>query len=87
MGLVAGINAARLAAGTTIVPPPPETALGALIRHLTTGDPKHFQPSNVNFGLFPAWEKKTPKRLRGRLRAEIAVAALQRWRYNLAENG
>ena len=84
MGLVAGINAARLAAGTTTPPPPPETALGALISHLTASDPTHFQPSNVNFGLFPAWEKKPPKRLRGRLRAETAVAALQRWRHSFA---
>jgi len=82
---VAGINAARLAAGTTTPPPPPETALGALISHLTASDPTHFQPSNVNFGLFPAWEKKPPKRLRGRLRAETAVAALQRWQHSFAE--
>jgi len=84
MGLVAGINAARLAAGATTPPPPPETALGALISHLTASDPTHFQPSNVNFGLFPAWEKKPPKRLRGRLRAETAVAALQRWQHSFA---
>ena len=79
MGLLAGINASRKAAGRDPVVPPPATALGALIRHLTLSDPKHFQPSNVNFGLFPEWEKKVPKRLRGRKRAETALAALLDW--------
>lgn len=79
MGLLAGINASRKAAGKDPVVPPPTTALGALIRHLTMSDPKHFQPSNVNFGLFPDWEKKVPKRLRGRKRAETALAALLDW--------
>ncbi|SHO48846.1 methylenetetrahydrofolate--tRNA-(uracil(54)-C(5))-methyltransferase (FADH(2)-oxidizing) TrmFO [Desulfopila aestuarii] len=80
MGLLAGINAARKATGKSPVVPPPETALGALIRHLTTSDPAHFQPSNVNFGLFPAWEKKVPKRFRGQKRAEASLAALAAWR-------
>lgn len=79
MGLLAGINGARKACGHTPSVPPPETALGALIRHLTQSDPKHFQPSNVNFGLFPAWEKKVPKRLRGQKRAEAGLAALKKW--------
>lgn len=82
MGLLAGINAARKASGLTPVVPPPETAMGALIRHLTASDPGHFQPSNVNFGLFPAWEKKVPKRLRGQKRAEAALSALAAWQEN-----
>ena len=53
MGLLAGINASRMLRGRPLVVPPPETALGALITHLTQSDPKHFQPSNVTFGLFP----------------------------------
>ena len=80
MGLLAGINAARKAWDLPTVVPPPTTALGALIVHLTQSDPRHFQPSNVNFGLFPAWEKKAPRRMRGQLRAETAFAALADWR-------
>ncbi len=80
MGLLAGINAARKALGQPTVVPPPTTALGALIVHLTQSDPRHFQPSNVNFGLFPAWEKKAARRMRGQLRAECALAALADWR-------
>jgi methylenetetrahydrofolate--tRNA-(uracil-5-)-methyltransferase len=83
MGMLAGLNAARTLLGKTVVPPPPETALGALIGHLTQTDPEHFQPSNVNFGLFPAWEKKVPKKLRGEKRKEISMAALGKWQEQL----
>lgn len=79
MGLLAGLNAARSLLGKPAVVPPPETALGALITHLTKTDPSCFQPSNVNFGLFPPWEKKVPKRLRGEKRKELALAALECW--------
>lgn len=80
MGLLAGINAARKIQGSPPAVPPAATALGALINHLTLSDPAHFQPSNVNFGLFPPWEKKVPKRLRGRIRAETGLAALDDWK-------
>ncbi len=83
MGLLAGINAARSIQGKTLLAPPPETALGALITHLTMSDPDCFQPSNVNFGLFPPWEGKVPKKLRGEKRREIALAALQAWQQAL----
>lgn len=79
MGLLAGINAARKVHGEDPVVPPAEMALGALIRHLTESDPKKFQPSNINFGLFPGWEKKVPKRFRGEKRAEASELALQEW--------
>jgi len=79
MGLIAGINCGRLALGNTPVVPPPTTALGSLISHLTMSDAKKFQPSNINFGLFPAWEKKIPKRLRGQIRAETGLEALRDW--------
>ncbi len=79
MGLLAGINASRTLMGKTVVIPPPETALGALIGHLTLTDPDNFQPSNVNFGLFPAWEKKVPKKLRGEKRNKRSMAALEPW--------
>jgi methylenetetrahydrofolate--tRNA-(uracil-5-)-methyltransferase len=54
MGLLAGRMAAAELAGKTLLPPPPETAMGALITHITGGaEAKTFQPMNVNFGLFP----------------------------------
>lgn len=94
MGLLAGINACRMLTGQPLVTPPPDTALGALITHLTQSDPKHFQPSNVTFGLFPEWKQenqgnqkkpKISKQLRGELRAKAALQALAEWirEYNL----
>jgi len=80
MGLLAGINACKLLKGDTLPVVPQETALGALISHITTGDPKRFQPSNINFGLFPAIKLKMPKRQRGQYRAEQALKALDIWR-------
>ncbi len=80
MGLLAGINAAGMAAGREVRVAPPETALGSLIIHLTNTEPKRFQPSNINFGLFPPLAgKKIPKRLRGERHAERALKALNQW--------
>lgn len=83
MGMLAGVNAARSLLGKTVIAPPVETALGGLIGHLTLTDPKCFQPSNVNFGLFPAWEKKIPKKLRGEKRKERSMVALEKWQEQL----
>ncbi|WP_370155593.1 methylenetetrahydrofolate--tRNA-(uracil(54)-C(5))-methyltransferase (FADH(2)-oxidizing) TrmFO [Ferrovibrio sp.] len=54
IGLLAGRMAAAGRLGRNQSPPPATTALGALHSHITGGaDAKHFQPMNVNFGLFP----------------------------------
>ncbi len=79
MGLLAGINGARLAAGKKPVVPPRETALGSLIAHLTGTDPDRFQPSNINFGLFPKLPGKVPKKFRGDHYAARALQALEQW--------
>ncbi|WP_417912923.1 methylenetetrahydrofolate--tRNA-(uracil(54)-C(5))-methyltransferase (FADH(2)-oxidizing) TrmFO [Candidatus Electronema sp. TJ] len=79
-GLLAGINAARLALGQTMAAPPSGTALCALIRHLTETDPAHFQPSNVNFGLFPPLLGRVRKKDRGGRRAELALRLLEEWK-------
>ena len=54
IGLAAGLMAAAELSGRAWRPPPPTSALGALLAHIT-GDAAadHFQPMNVNFGLFP----------------------------------
>jgi methylenetetrahydrofolate--tRNA-(uracil-5-)-methyltransferase len=55
IGLVAGRFAAAERLGAPLEAPPPTTALGALVNHITGGASSHtFQPMNVNFGLFPA---------------------------------
>ncbi|MES2664712.1 MAG: methylenetetrahydrofolate--tRNA-(uracil(54)-C(5))-methyltransferase (FADH(2)-oxidizing) TrmFO [Pseudomonadota bacterium] len=59
MGLLAGRMAAAEILGTVLPPPPPDTAMGALITHITGGaEAKTFQPMNVNFGLFPPIDAK-----------------------------
>nr|WP_128655162.1 FADH(2)-oxidizing methylenetetrahydrofolate--tRNA-(uracil(54)-C(5))-methyltransferase TrmFO [Paenibacillus sp. 598K] len=52
-GLLAGMNAGRLAQGLDPLVLPSETALGSMAEYITTADFKHFQPMNANFGLFP----------------------------------
>ncbi len=57
MGLLAGRMAAAEAQGRPLAPPPPTTAMGALVNHITGGaEASVFQPMNVNFGLFPPLE-------------------------------
>ena len=79
MGLMAGINGARLLKKKPPVVPLPETAMGALINHLTVTEPQRFQPSNINFGLFPPLGEKVPKKARGEHYAARAMAALKTW--------
>ena len=63
MGLLAGRMAAAEIAGRDLPPPPPETAMGALIHHITGGaEAKTFQPMNVNFGLFPPIDARGGRR-------------------------
>jgi len=79
-GFIAGLNAARVACGREIIEPPPESALGALVHHVTNADVKHFQPMNVNYGLFPVIAGKIKKKeRRGRL-AERALAEIDLWK-------
>ena len=85
-GFLAGLTVAALAQESEPVLPPRETALGALIHHITTADPKQFQPMNVNYGLFPALEGRIKKKDRKPLMAERALAALEAWKV-LAEHG
>lgn len=74
-----GLLAGRFAAGLD-EPPPPTTALGALLSHITGGaDEKSFQPMNVNFGLFPPLEEKAKGRDRKRLMAHRAIRDLEAW--------
>ena len=57
MGLLAGRLAVAELCGKTLAPVPQDTAMGALVHHITGGaEAKTFQPMNVNFGLFPPIE-------------------------------
>ena len=79
IGLLAGRFAAAERLGKPLEAPPPTTALGALVAHITGGHiegggegPRSFQPMNINFGLFPPIEEATTdasgKRIKGKER-------------------
>jgi methylenetetrahydrofolate--tRNA-(uracil-5-)-methyltransferase len=77
LGLLAGIFVAAKAHGGEAPLPPAESALGALLRHLREADPRHFQPMNVNFGLFPPLEGRAGRAPRRERNARIAARALE----------
>ena len=79
-----GILAARFAAadlrGDALAPPPPETAIGALLAHITGGaDAETFQPMNVNFGLMPPLPGRLKRTDRKKAYTDRARAKLAEW--------
>lgn len=80
VGLMAGRFAAAELAGRALAPPPADTALGALLWHITGGaEAETYQPMNVNFGLFPPIPGRTRKADRKRLYTDRARASLAAW--------
>lgn len=80
IGLIAGRFAAAELAGRALTPPPVETALGALLHHITgAAVADTYQPMNVNFGLFPPIEGRTKKADRKRMYTGRARTALAAW--------
>ncbi len=78
-GILAGMNAARLAKGEELVVPPPETMLGSLVRYITSKEGE-LQPMNPVFGLLPPLEFKVrDKKKRKQIMAERALNALKGW--------
>ena len=93
MGLLTGRLAAAQALGKPLEAPPAETAIGALVEHITGGhlDGAKFQPMNINYGLLPPLEaprqdaegrKIHPKdrgRAKKRLQSVRAIEAMKAW--------
>jgi methylenetetrahydrofolate--tRNA-(uracil-5-)-methyltransferase len=83
IGLIAGLYASADARGRALLPPPPTTALGSLLGHITGGhietiEPgsRSFQPMNINFGLFPPLASPPTKKPDGtRLRGNEKTVA------------
>ncbi len=94
MGLLTGRLAAAQALGRDLAAPPPETAMGALVEHITGGhlEGSKFQPMNINYGLLPPLEapkvdedgKRIHPKERGRAKKRLqsirALDALKAWR-------
>ena len=88
-GLIAGRNAARLARGEDPVAAPRETAIGSLAYYVSHADPRHYQPTNITFGIMPPPDplprnlarvpnvgQRTQRKL---ATADRALAALDAW--------
>lgn len=69
-GMVAGINAARMALGEELLTFPRETAVGSMAYYITHTEGKHFQPMNANFGIFP----ELPTKIRDKKERYTAIA-------------
>lgn len=76
-GIVAGINAARVALGEEPLVPPRETMVGSLLDHVANCPVSDFQPMNSNFGILPVIEEKHSKRDRKQLKSDRARRAMQ----------
>jgi methylenetetrahydrofolate--tRNA-(uracil-5-)-methyltransferase len=84
MGMLAGINVARIAKGLPAVAPPRETALGSLVHYICHAEVKHFQPANITFDLLPHLSeeerrKVRDKKLRHKIVCENALEKLASW--------
>ena len=79
-GLVAARTLAAELAGADPQPPPPETACGGLVRHLTERRPDGFQPANVSWGLIAAPPEVAAVRSRRERRERHAALAVERIR-------
>lgn len=78
-GLLAGVFTWAALSGKMPVPPPAETAMGALLGHVTREGGGDFQPSNIHYGLFPPMRIRGGRRERRRAMAERAVNSLRGW--------
>lgn len=80
VGLMAGRFAAAELAGRELTPPPVETALGALLHHITgAAVAETYQPMNVNFGLMPPIPGRTKKADRKKMYTARARDAFGEW--------
>jgi methylenetetrahydrofolate--tRNA-(uracil-5-)-methyltransferase len=88
-GMLAGINAARLAKSLEAITPPRESALGSLTNYLANADSRNFQPANTTFALLPPLSEDLRRRHRSkadrhRIQVETGLATFRDW---LASSG
>jgi methylenetetrahydrofolate--tRNA-(uracil-5-)-methyltransferase len=79
-GLIAGLNAVALVNGGATSSPPRTTAIGALAYYASHADPRHYEPSNITFGIMPPLAQPP----RGKMERKLAMSAralddLERW--------
>jgi methylenetetrahydrofolate--tRNA-(uracil-5-)-methyltransferase len=87
-GLIAGRNAARLVLGLAPVAPPRTTAIGALGYYVSHAEPRHYQPSNITFGIMPPLATPPKSRADRQLATSArALADLDAWQRALGIPG
>jgi methylenetetrahydrofolate--tRNA-(uracil-5-)-methyltransferase len=69
-GLAAGLSAAAMVNSQPLFVPPRTTALGALAYYVSHADPRHYEPSNITFGIMPPLDRPP----RGRQERKLALA-------------
>ena len=83
-GLLAGMNAARMAGGEPLSSPPRTTAIGALAYYVSHANPAHYDPSNITFGIMEPLANAPRSKVAKKLAiSERALSDLERWRDGL----
>ncbi len=77
-GLLAGLNAAAMARGEPLTTAPRTTAIGALAYYVSHADPRHYEPSNITFGIMPPLEERAARPASGRGRGARALGKLEK---------
>jgi methylenetetrahydrofolate--tRNA-(uracil-5-)-methyltransferase len=83
-GLLAGMNAARLATGSEPAFPPRTTAAGSLVHYICSAEATGFQPANISFGLLPEPPEELRRRVRDKkerhgIQVAQAIAEIENW--------
>jgi methylenetetrahydrofolate--tRNA-(uracil-5-)-methyltransferase len=86
-GLIAGRNAAALVLGRQPSVPPRSTAIGALAYYVSHADPRHYQPTNITFGIIAPLATTVRKKAQRNLAiAQRALSELEAWEKRLRPN-
>jgi methylenetetrahydrofolate--tRNA-(uracil-5-)-methyltransferase len=80
-GLLAGLNAAAMAAGDRVSSAPRTTAIGALAHYVSHANPAHYEPSNITFGIMqPLAAPPKSKKARNEALSARALTDLETWK-------
>jgi methylenetetrahydrofolate--tRNA-(uracil-5-)-methyltransferase len=87
-GLIAGLNAAALVRGEPVAAAPRTTAIGALAYYVSHANPRHYEPSNITFGIMPPLDRPP----RGKMERKLALSTralddLARWMSDRGRDG
>ncbi len=87
-GWLAGLNAARLVAGQSLLEAPSKSAMAALARYVSSADAKNYQPANITFALLEPLDAEHSRRVkrkqeRRQLQVELALKEWDTWLHTI----